>query len=155
MGVINLRETLKPSLGSKKYSPKSFSPGVPKKISTLGISLFCAWCPYIKNNQMKILNSFTKLMKPLFNFNDQQDIPQNLLTVLYFQIQPKSTTFQRKNWYKMWWILRNFQHPWKSHHMSLHKILFERDKQQVQSIKFFKISWSKIWCALKRHTIYQ
>ena len=29
------------------------------------------------NNHIKILNSFTKLMKPSFNFNDHQDIPQN------------------------------------------------------------------------------
>ena len=125
------------------------------KISTLGNPQFCAWCAYIKNKHMKNLISCTTLIKQLFDLNDHQDIPQNWLTVLYFQIHPKSTTFQGKIWYKMWWILRNFQCPWKSYRMSFLKMLLERHKEQVQSIKFFENSWSKIWYALKRHTIYQ
>ena len=136
MGAIDQRETQKPSLGFKKYSPKSFYPGVHLKFLTLGNPLFCAWCAYTNIIHMKILNSFTKLIKQWFDFNDHQDIPQNWLTVLYFQIHPKSTTFQGKNWYEMWWILRNFQRPRESHCMSLLKMLLERHKEHVQSNKF-------------------
>ena len=102
MRAIDPRETQKPSLESKEYSPKSFSPGVHMKISTLEIPLFCAWCPYIKNDHMKILNLFTKLIKQSFDHNDHPYIPQNWLTELNFQIHSKSTSFQGKIWYKMW-----------------------------------------------------
>ena len=101
MSAINPGETQETTWGSKEFCHESFSPGVHLKISTLGNQLFCAWCPHIKNNHMKILNLFTKLMKQSFSINDHQIIPQNCSTVLNFQKQFKSTTFQGKNWRKI------------------------------------------------------
>ena len=85
MSAINPGETQESTWGSKEFCHESFSPGVHLKISTLGNPLFCAWCPHIKINHMKILNLFTKLMKQSFSFNDHQIIPQNCSTVLNFQ----------------------------------------------------------------------
>ena len=152
MSAISPGEKQDVTLGSKEFCHESFSPGVHLKISTLGNPLFCASCPHIKNNHMKILNLFTKLMKQSFSLNDHHNVHQICATVLNFQKHSKSTTFQGKKWREIGWIIRIFS---MSLNFSLHGSSQDTTKswqrmcQKHQAYQNFLVQY--LLCTQKAH----